>query len=171
MILKAIGKIFDVLENILKNICGALVVGFTGITLVAVIARYVLNSPIWWSEQLCRYLFIWMLMLYFPIIVRHEQNLGFDVLVKRLPKKFQDISWLICNMLICAFGGFYFAYTVQLCQKFSAAHKYLDGIHLPASFMYSSQAVGAVLLVLFSLEVVINLFIKIVHENKDGEEI
>ena len=102
MILKAIGKIFDVLEKILKNICGALVVGFTGITLVAVIARYVLNSPIWWSEQLCRYLFIWMLMLYFPIIVRHEQNLGFDVLVKRLPKKFQDISWLICNMLICA---------------------------------------------------------------------
>ena len=160
MILKAIGKIFDVLEKILKNICGALVVGFTGITLVAVIARYVLNSPIWWSEQLCRYLFIWMLMLYFPIIVRHEQNLGFDVLVKRLP-----------NMLICAFGGFYFAYTVQLCQKFNAAHKYLDGIHLPASFMYSSQAVGAALLVLFSLEVVINLFIKIVHENKDGEEI
>ena len=50
--LKAIGKIFDVLEKILKNICGALVVGFTGITLVAVIARYVLNSPIWWSEQL-----------------------------------------------------------------------------------------------------------------------
>ena len=91
--------------------------------------------------------------------------------MKRLPKKFQDISWLICNMLICAFGGFYFAYTVQLCQKFSAAHKYLDGIHLPASFMYSSQAVGAALLVLFSLEVVINLFIKIIHENKDGEEI
>lgn len=91
--------------------------------------------------------------------------------MKRLPKKFQDISWLICNMLICAFGGFYFAYTVQLCQKFNAAHKYLDGIHLPASFMYSSQAVGAALLVLFSLEVVINLFIKIIHENKDGEEI
>ena len=58
--MKAIGKIFDVLEKILKNICGALVVGFTGITLVAVIARYVLNSPIWWSEQLCRYLFIWI---------------------------------------------------------------------------------------------------------------
>ena len=37
--------------------------------------------------------------------------------------------------------------------------------------MYSSQAVGAALLVLFSLEVVINLFIKIIHENKDGEEI
>ena len=30
---------------------------------------------------------------------------------------------------------------------------------------------GAALLVLFSLEVVINLFIKIIHENKDGEEI
>ena len=36
---------------------------------------------------------------------------------------------------------------------------------------YSGFAVGAALLVLFSLEVVINLFIKIIHENKDGEEI
>lgn len=169
--MKVIGKFFDILEKILKNICGVLVVGFTSITLVAVIARYMLNSPIWWSEQLCRYLFIWMLMLYFPIIVRHEQNLGFDVIVKRLPKKFQDISWLICNILICAFGCFYFAYTLQLCQNFNAAHKYLDGIHLPASFMYSSQAVGAALLVIFSLEVVINQFIKIIHENKDGETI
>ncbi|MEI3086347.1 MAG: TRAP transporter small permease subunit [Oscillospiraceae bacterium] len=112
----------------LSNTPGALVVGFTGITLVAVIARYVLDSSIRWSEQLCRYLFIWMLMLYFPIIVRHEQNLGFDVLVKRLPRSFR--IWLICNMPICAFGGFDFAYTVQLCQKFNAAHKYLDGIHL-----------------------------------------
>ena len=169
--MKTVGKVFDRVELALKWISGLLLVAFTLLTLAQVISRYIFAMPLSWSEQLARYMFIWMLMLYFPIIVRHEQNLGFDVLVKRLPKKFQDISWLICNMLICAFGGFYFAYTVQLCQKFNAAHKYLDDIHLPASFMYSSQAVGAALLVLFSLEVVINLFIKIIHENKDGEEI
>lgn len=169
--MKTVGKVFDGLEVFIKNICGVLVLGFTGITLVSVIARYVFSAPIWWSEQACRYLFIWMLMLYFPVIVRHEQNLGFDVIVKRLPKKFQDISWLICNVLICGFGVCYFIYTLDLCQKFSKAHKIMDGIHLPATFMYSSQAVGAALLVLFSLEVIINLFTKIIHENKEGEAI
>ena len=169
VVLKAVGSVFDVLEKLLKNICGVLVIGFSSITLISVIARYVFSSPLWWSEQLCRYLFIWMLMLYFPIIVRHEQNLGFDVLVKRLPKKIQDVTWLICNGLICAFGVYYLVYTVQLCQKFNAAHKILDGIRIPASVMYSSQAVGAIFLILFSLEVVINLAIQILHEKKDGE--
>lgn len=163
--MKVYSKILDVLEKIIRNVCGALVVGFTLITLVAVIARYVMSAPIWWSEQFCRYLFIWMLMLYFPLIVRHEQNLGFDVVYKRLPKKAQDLTWIFCHILIAGFGVCYFIYTIQLCQKYSALHKMTEGIRVPAAFMYSSQAVGAALLVLFTVEVIIKLIIR----SRNGE--
>ena len=128
--LNTITKTFDGLERVIKAVCSVLVVGFTGMTLIQVIARYVLSAPIWWSEQFCRYLFIWMLMLYAPVIIRHGQNLGFDLFVKRLPKKAQDILLLVCEILIGAFGGCYAFYSIQLCEKF--ANKIMEGIRLPA---------------------------------------
>ena len=127
--MKTIGKAFDVLEKGIKVICGVLATGFTIMTLISVIARYVLNAPIWWSEQFCRYLFVWMLMLYAPIIVRHNKNLGFDLVVSKLPKIVQEITWLVCEALIGVFGACYCVYTLQLCEKF--ANKIMEGIRIP----------------------------------------
>ena len=83
--MKSIKKIFDAVENVIKAVCCSLVCGFTVMTLISVIARYVLHAPIWWSEQFCRYLFIWMLMMYAPLIVRKGKSLGFDLVVTKLP--------------------------------------------------------------------------------------
>lgn len=165
--MKTIGKAFDALEKGIKGICGILAAGFTVMTLISVIARYILGAPIWWSEQFCRYLFIWMLMLYAPIIVRHNKNLGFDLVVAKLPQKAQDILWLVCEILTGFFGACYCIYTIQLCEKF--ATKLMDGIRIPAPYMYASQAVCGALLFAFSLEVVINHIIAMKNGNKEGE--
>lgn len=165
--MKTIGKAFDALEKGIKVICGFLAAGFTIMTLISVIARYVLSSPIWWSEQFCRYLFIWMLMLYAPIIVRHNKNLGFDLVVAKLPKIVQEITWLISEALIVVFGACYCYYTLQLCEKFS--HKIMEGIRIPAPVMYSAQAVCGALLAVFSLELVINHIIALKNNKKEGE--
>ena len=165
--MKTIGKAFDALEKGIKVICGFLAAGFTITTLISVVARYVLSAPIWWSEQFCRYLFIWMLMLYAPIIVRPNKNLGFDLVVAKLPKIVQEITWLICEALIGVFGACYCVYTLQLCEKFS--HKIMEGIRIPAPVMYSAQAVCGALLAVFSLELVINHIIALKNNKKEGE--
>ena len=165
--MKTVGKVFDAVEKGIKAICIVLAAGFTITTLISVIARYILGAPIWWSEQFCRYLFIWMLMLYAPIIVRHNKNLGFDLVVAKLPKIVQEITWLISEALIGVFGACYCYYTLQLCEKFS--HKIMEGIRIPAPVMYSAQAVCGALLAVFSLELVINHIIALKNNKKEGE--
>ena len=165
--LKTVGKVFDAVEKGIKAICIVLAAGFTITTLISVIARYILGAPIWWSEQFCRYLFIWMLMLYAPIIVRHNKNLGFDLVVSKLPAKAQDILWLLSETLVGVFGACYCVYTIQLCEKFS--NKLMDGIRIPAPYMYSSRAVCGALLAIFSLELVINHIIAMKNGKKEGD--
>lgn len=165
--MKSVGKALDMLERIIRVICGVLVAGFSALTLIQVIMRYVFSAPIWWSEQACRYMFIWMLMLYVPLIVRHGQNLGFDLLVNRLNEKAQSVMLLICEILIGAFGGFFCVYSIQLCQRFSG--RFMDGLHVPASFMYGSEAVCGGLILLFSLEVVINHICKLAKNGKENK--
>lgn len=156
--MKIIGKAFDSLEKALKIICGVLLVGFVVLTLIQVVMRYVFGNPLSWSEQLARYMFIWMLMLYMPVIMRHGNNLGFDLIINRLSKKAQNVFWIICEMLIAAFAALYCTYSVQLCIKFS--RKTLVGLGIKANWVYSAQIVGAALLFLFSLELVINRILK-----------
>ena len=163
--MKIIGKAFDSLEKALKIICGVLLVGFVALTLIQVVMRYVFGNPLSWSEQLARYMFIWMLMLYMPVIMRHGNNLGFDLIINRLSKKAQNVFWIICEMLIAAFAALYCTYSVQLCIKFS--RKTLVGLGIKANWVYSAQIVGAALLFLFSLELVINRILKTIGKGDE----
>lgn len=165
--MKTVGKVFDAVEKVLTGLSGALLAIFTLLTLVQVVLRYAFNMPLSWSEQLSRYLFIWMLMLYMPVIMRKSNNLGFDLLVNRLPKRGQDIFWIACETLIGLFAALYCYYSVQLCLKFSK--KVLVGLGIKANWVYSAQIIGAFFLCLFAFELVINRAAKMKHTGKEGE--
>ena len=166
--MKTVGKVFDAVEKVLSAISGTLLVTFTLLTLVQVVMRYVFEMPLSWSEQLSRYLFIWMIMLYMPVIMRHGNNLGFDLIINKLPQKAQDIFWLICETLIGIFAGLYCYYSIQLCIKFSK--KVLVGLGIKANWVYSAQIIGAGLLCLFCIELIINRIIAMTKQKKEEVE-
>lgn len=157
--MKTIKKCFDSIERGLKGASGLLLVAFTALTLVQVAARYLFHAPLSWSEQAARYLFVWMIMLYMPVIMRDGGNLGFDLAVKRLPEQVRDLLWLLCEILICGFATLYCLYSVQLCEKF--AGKVMIGLNIKAPWVYSSQIVGAGLLCLFTLEMIVNHLLRL----------
>ena len=61
------------------------------ITIVAVFFRYVLHSPITWSEEAARYLMIWSTLLGISIATKQKAHLGIDIFVSMAPKKIQRI--------------------------------------------------------------------------------
>ena len=166
--MKTVGKVFDAVEKVLCAASGVLLVIFTLLTLVQVVMRYVFSMPLSWSEQLARYLFIWMLMLYMPVLMRRGNNLGFDLIISRMSARAQDIFWLICEALIAGFAGLYCYYSIQLCIKFSK--KMRVGLGIKANWVYSAQIVGAGLLCLFSIELIINRIIAMKKQKKEEVE-
>ena len=166
--MKTVGKAFDAVEKVLCALSGTLLVIFTLLTLVQVVLRYVFEMPLSWSEQLARYLFIWMLMLYMPVLMRRGNNLGFDLIISHFSEKAQDIFWLVCESLIAGFAGLYCYYSIQLCIKFSK--KVLVGLGIKANWVYSAQIVGAGLLCLFCIELIINRIIAMKNGKKEELE-
>jgi TRAP-type transport system small permease protein len=66
----------------------AAIVVFIGIFLcvfLQVILRYVFDSPMTWSEELARYLFIWCAFLGWVIASRKHGHLAMTFVVERLP--------------------------------------------------------------------------------------
>lgn len=65
-----------------------------------VILRYAFNSGITWSEEMARFLFIWMIFLGSIGALKDNEHLGVDMLVKKLSPGMKRIAYVISNLLV-----------------------------------------------------------------------
>jgi tripartite ATP-independent transporter DctM subunit len=91
--------------RLLELIAGLLIGAITVLVTVQVFARYVLNNTPPWSEELCRYLFIWVSFLGACVATRRAAHLGVDSLVSRLPAGAREMLRHAVTALIVAFAG------------------------------------------------------------------
>ena len=77
------------LRLIERVIDAAAVAAFCGIflcVLAQVVFRYAFNSPLTWSEELARYLFIWCAFLGWIVASRRNSHLAMTFVAERLPR-------------------------------------------------------------------------------------
>ncbi len=59
---------------------------------VQVVARYVFNAPLTWSEELARYTFIWLSFLGAWLAWSKREHLGIDLLAEASPPR---VAWIL----------------------------------------------------------------------------
>lgn len=93
-------KISRSLENTL-NIMMALALAVMVVLVFGnVVLRYLFNSGITWSEEMSRYLFIWLTFLGAIGAFKNKEHLGVDMLIKRLPNKMKRVVIVVSDLLI-----------------------------------------------------------------------
>jgi TRAP-type C4-dicarboxylate transport system permease small subunit len=63
----------------------AMVVAITAVTFAQVFTRYVTENPLIWTEEVARYLFVWITLVGAAAAVRSNGHFGLDLLRQRLP--------------------------------------------------------------------------------------
>ncbi len=155
-------KALDCLEKSIKIITGILFVGIMAMIATQVFTRYVMNSSLSWTEQAARIMFIWMIMLYASVLTRNVANLGFDLLVNKMPPVLRTICIFFSEILIIAFAFFWAFQGSRFC--ISVADFSFSGIKIPYNAVYSAQPIGAALIGIFGLELLVNHILKIKKE-------
>jgi TRAP-type C4-dicarboxylate transport system permease small subunit len=92
----AYARASDSVQKISTIFCYVLLVSVTAIAGLAVFYRYVLNSPIQWSEEVARYILIWLTMIAASIAIKTRSHIRLTAVVSRLPR----LVSLIIEMLI-----------------------------------------------------------------------
>jgi TRAP-type transport system small permease protein len=96
-LLKKLGK----LTNSILNVLMALTLAMMSILVFGnVVLRYVFNSGITWSEEMSRFLFIWMVFLGAIGALRDNDHLGVDILLKKLPLGAKRVVFIISNLIV-----------------------------------------------------------------------
>jgi TRAP-type C4-dicarboxylate transport system permease small subunit len=95
--MKILERIFDAIEQGLGVLF--LLVMFISV-LIQIFFRYVLQSPLTWTEEASRYSFIWIVLLGAAFAARKKEHVVMEVLVKRFPASLQRYISLVLNSII-----------------------------------------------------------------------
>ncbi|MDR1979756.1 MAG: TRAP transporter small permease [Synergistaceae bacterium] len=93
----------NALEKILEFPLFILAVSMFFIVFWGVIFRYILRSPLSWSEELSRYLMIWMALLSVSLGLWRHEHIGISMFIKRLPRFIAKCVIFLSNGLILYF--------------------------------------------------------------------
>ena len=77
-------KVVDGLMKVIQRIMGALLACAVLLVLVQVFFRYLLKAPLGWTDQLCRFLFVWIVFLGLPVLFHKKAATAFDLLSSHL---------------------------------------------------------------------------------------
>ena len=109
------------MDKIIAMLFGIIV----ALMLVAIFFRYVLNSSLYWSDEIVRYLFVWLTFMGAAVAVRDKAHIRVEFFAEKLPNSLQKIVRRLDDFLFLAFllfltvGGFIWVF--QLSGSYSPA--------------------------------------------------
>ncbi|WP_078392942.1 TRAP transporter small permease [Shouchella patagoniensis] len=101
-------KIIDSLNNGIKYLVSIMLVILALLVVLQVTTRFVINVPLSWTEEIARYLMIYIVFLGSGLAMRYNQHIAIDFLLdvikqknkERLQKMILWISALFCLLLV-----------------------------------------------------------------------
>lgn len=125
------------------------------IVVMQIVWRYVLRTPLSWTDQTARFLFVWMTMLGIPVLFNRNILMSFDLVQDKLGDHAHDLLRIAFRVLGLFFCVCWFIFSLQLCE--TSGGNYFAGIRIPYNALYSAQPVCCALLFLVQITQIVEL--------------
>jgi TRAP-type C4-dicarboxylate transport system permease small subunit len=134
----------DRLMKSLETIMGLLLAAMVVLVFGNVVLRYGFNSGIAVSEEVSRYLFVWLIFLGAVVAMREHAHLGIDSLVRALPRKGKLLCVVVSDLLmlfavVLLFQGSWAQTKINMATKSAVAE-------IPLALLYMAGLVSSVLI-------------------------
>ncbi len=116
----------------------------TVVVFLQVVYRYVLTQPLHWSEELARYLFVWLSILGATLGLQKRGHFGLDIFYRMLPSKGKHFFQFLINLLIGIVIFVILIQGIKLVQKTVLQDSPAMGISM--GWAYACLPVGAALM-------------------------
>lgn len=120
-----------------------------GIMLLQIFFRYVLNSPLVWTEELCRYLFIWICFLGWTIALKQGSHIRINFIIERIPWRFRKMILIVFQVLILFFLLQLTRLGVAMMQRSFSVPTIT--LFFSWAYVYLAAPVSAIIMFLYSL--------------------
>mgnify|MGYP001584256579 CR=1 FL=1 len=142
-------KIADTLEKILKVASVCILVLLVIVISMQIFARYVLNHSLSWSEELARYLFIYLIFFGASIVYKQNRHISVNYFFDQLPARLRSIISISLDILLLIFLLVVFYQGLILSSI--VYNVPTAALYIPWTYVYLAIVIGSVCMVIFTL--------------------
>ena len=155
--MKRLKWVYQNIEEILLSIFLTVLVCVSGIQ---VVARYVFNNSLTWSEELCRYLYVWSGFITVGFAIKHASIIKIDTLVTVLPENIRKILDVVTSLITIFIVGVLFTGGVSVVAEVVRTGQLTPAMRIPIWIVYLCAPVGYGIIELRMIEHLISIFRK-----------
>ncbi|GHV41308.1 C4-dicarboxylate ABC transporter permease [Synergistales bacterium] len=132
---RAITRLSDVLNKVVLRFLTVLLMLMVIVINVQVFCRYVMNASLSWSEEVARYMFVWIVLLGASIGIKEWFHISVTFLVDRFPSKIRFAIDAVIKIMIAAFSVVLFYASCILVKAVSAQISAALGLPVPILYL------------------------------------
>lgn len=141
--MKIIKAINDHLEEVFLVILMSLA---TIVVAAQVFTRFVTKTPLPWSEELARYMFLWLVWVGAAYATKERKHIRIDVLTNKLPQLGQKVCLILTTIIWILFVIFMAYISLSLTSSVAAGGQTGTGSGIPMWIPYASIPTGMILM-------------------------
>jgi len=126
-----------------------ILVAIVSVTFIQVLFRYIFHLSLAWSEELARYLFLWLAALASAYAFKTKSHFALRFLVDRFGKGLQKITGTVVALVVALFLAIFVWKAAAF--TFSMAKQVAPSTQMSMAVPYSSAVVGGVLMLYYVL--------------------
>ena len=150
-----------------RNTAGMLLIAMTGIVLVQILFRYVLNDSLIWTEEVSKTMMVWGAFLVAPWAYRNGANVSIQMFADELPETLRRLLHLVLNVLVVWVIVVFWSESFGMVERGFAIRAASLPIQVGWFFFVVPFAFGAMLLV--GTELLIRDVLGLLHPQEDFE--
>jgi C4-dicarboxylate transporter, DctQ subunit len=156
------------IETLLVYISILLSAALTINLIAGVFFRYVLNSPIFWADELSILLFAWLTFLGGCIAVKRYEMAAVTIVLDRLSQKAKIVLNLVIQLLVLLFSGIICYYSYIWVSSPSVATMISSTLRVDMWWIFSIVPISMLCIAIFSLSNIVDEFIHYGAVNAKG---
>ena len=156
--LDLLDRVANLLVAVVRWFCIVLATALFLIVVAAIIARYGFGQAVSWTEEVPRYLLIWISFLAASVGVLHRDHVGFDVLFNALPKPARRVLGVTLSVMIFGFGWIVLRYGITFVQDFGS--DLMETIPYTNYWYYPAMPISGFLIMVFAFKLIVDEIVR-----------
>ena len=140
----------SIFKNSLEIVLCILLSLLTIITFSQVVARYVFEAPLSWSEELARFILLWLAMLSAAYGFKIKTHFALMFIVNRTSFKFRIYVYFYVTLIVSIFLIIFIYYSFIFVMGVNG--HLAPALQIPMEIPYSSTIVGGILMLYYVLK-------------------
>lgn len=131
-----IGKISKGIDTCSALVCVALLSVCVVVGIMQVVARFILQSSIPWSEELLRFCFVWLTFLGVGLGLNTNTHMSVEFFTSIMPKRVRNILMVVVSVLVLIFCTSVFVNSLTVIQMAIDTGMHSSAMEIPMIIPY-----------------------------------